>query len=257
MSEASGTVPGMTGRVAVVTGAARGIGAGIARRLVADGHAVALLDRDGDAARETAAALGERAVAIEADVSDEDSVRTAVDAVVSDLGTPGILVNNAGFARDVPLPEMTLEDWDVIQGVHLRGTFLTTRAVCGPMIEQGWGRIVNISSVSALGDDDRVNYAAAKSGMHGFIRSCALELGPHGITANIVAPGLVVTDMTTRSAARAARSVEEHVRLAAENIPVRRTGTPDDIAHAVSFFTAEASGYITGQVLYVSGGPHG
>jgi len=109
----------------------------------------------------------------------------------------------------------------------------------------------------ALGNDDRVNYAAAKSGMHGFIRSCALELGPYGVTANIVAPGLIVTDMTVRSAKRAGRSLDEHVRLAAERIPVRRTGRPDDIAHAVSFFAGEASGFITGQVLFVSGGPHG
>jgi 3-oxoacyl-[acyl-carrier protein] reductase len=247
-------------RVAVVTGGGRGIGRGVAERLAEDGNAVAVLDLDRAAAEEVAAGIrdgGGRAVAVETDVADEESVLSAVGQVASALGPPAILVNNAGFARDMPLREMTIDDWDAVQGVHLRGTFLMTRAVADHMVERRWGRIVNISSVSALGDDDRVNYAAAKSGMHGFIRSCALELGPYGVTANIVAPGLIVTDMTIRSAKRAGRSLDEHVRLAAERIPVRRTGRPDDIAHAVSFFAGDASGFITGQVLFVSGGPHG
>jgi 3-oxoacyl-[acyl-carrier protein] reductase len=250
----------VTARVAVVTGAGRGIGAAVARRLAADGHTVVLLDRDGAAASDTAAtihAAGGRAEPYEADVALEPAVRSAVANVVAALGPPTILVNNAGFARDVPLPEMTTEDWDDVQAVHLRGTFLMTRTICGHMIEQGWGRIVNISSTSALGDDERANYVAAKAGIHGFTMACALDLGPHGITANTVAPGVTLTDMTVRSAARRGRTLEEHCRLAAEQIPVRRIGQPEDIAHVVSFFTAEESSYVTGQVLYASGGPHG
>jgi 3-oxoacyl-[acyl-carrier protein] reductase len=235
--------------VAVVTGGARGIGAGVAKRLRADGHRVAVLDVD------TTGADGDAVV--QCDVASEESVTAAFDTVVAELGEPLVVVNNAGFARDQPLTEMSLSDWDAVVDVCLRGAFLTTRLVAPFMKAAGFGRIVNISSTSALGDPERVQYVSAKSGLNGFTKAAALELGPFGVTVNAVAPGLTVTNMTTRSAARRGRTVEEHVRLAAETSPVRRVGYPEDIAHAVSFFTSEGAGYVTGQVLYVAGAPLG
>jgi 3-oxoacyl-[acyl-carrier protein] reductase len=242
-------------RVAVVTGGGRGIGAGIARRLAADGHRVAVLDVDTDAAEAVAASVS--GVAVPCDVAAENAVTAAFASVVESLGAPTIVVNNAGFARDQPLDEMPLSDWDAVVDVCLRGAFLTTRAAAPHMRAAGWGRIVNISSISALGDDDRVQYVAAKAGLNGFTKAVALELGPAGVTANVVAPGFIVSDMTARTAARLGRTVEEHQRIAAESLPVRRVGHPEDIAHAVSYLTSEGAGYVTGQVLYVAGAPRG
>jgi 3-oxoacyl-[acyl-carrier protein] reductase len=244
----------------LVTGAGRGIGAAIARRLVHCGHRVALLDRDAEAVATSAEAIdpeGTFAVAVAADVADERSVGEAVAATVEAIGPPTILVNNAGFARDQPLEDMPLADWDAAIDVNLRGAFLTTRATCGHMRAAGWGRIVNVSSTSALGDEERVNYSAAKSGLHGFTKACALELGPSGVTANVVAPGFVVSDMTRATARRLGRSFEEHQRLAAASLPVRRVGRPEDIAHAVSYLSSDGAGYVTGQILYVAGSPVG
>lgn len=235
--------------VAVVTGGARGIGAGIARRLRADGHRVAVLDIDTDGAEGDAV--------VHCDMADESSVTAAFDLVVAALGEPVIVVNNAGFALDQPLTEMSLADWDAVVDVCLRGAFLTTRLAAPYMKAAGFGRIVNISSTSALGDPERVQYVAAKSGLNGFTKAAALELGPFGVTVNAVAPGFTVTNMTVRSAARRGRTLEEHIRVAAEASPVRRAGHPEDIAHAVSFFTSEGAGYVTGQVLYVAGAPLG
>lgn len=249
-----------TSKTAIVTGAGRGIGASVAQHLVFGGHRVALLDRDFEAATATARALdpqGSTAVAIEADVTDEASVVRAVATVVRSLGAPTILVNNAGFAQDGPLGDMTVADWDAVVDVHLRAAFLTTRAASPHMRAAGWGRIVNISSTSALGDDDRVNYSAAKSGLHGFTKACALELGPAGVTANVVAPGFIVSEMTAATARRLGRSFEEHQRKVAATLPVRRVGQPDDVAHAVSYLTSVGAGYVTGQVLYVAGAPLG
>lgn len=243
-------------RVAIVTGAAGGIGEGIAKRLVEVGCAVALIDIDADRCDAAAAQLGgaTRAIAVQADVSDPQAVANAVDVVASRLGPPTILVNNAGFARDVPFDQMTLEQWDLVQGVHLRGAFLMSRAVVPYMKGQRWGRIINISSISARGHAERANYCAAKAGMEGFVRSLAVELGPFGITANAVAPGLVVTAMTDATAARRGLSLEDHLADAMTRIPVRRPGTPQDIAHAVAYFASEESGFVSGQVLTVSGG---
>ncbi len=236
-------------RVAVVTGGARGIGAGVAKRLRGDGHRVAVLDVDTTGAEADAI--------VHCDVADEESVAVAFDTVVAELGEPAIVVNNAGFARDQPLTDMSLADWDAVVDVCLRGAFLTTRLVAPFMRAAGFGRIVNISSTSALGDPERVQYVSAKSGLNGFTKAAALELGPYGVTVNAVAPGFTVTNMTVRSAARRGRTLEEHVRITAEASPVRRAGHPEDIAHAVSFFTSEGAGYVTGQVLYVAGAPVG
>jgi 3-oxoacyl-[acyl-carrier protein] reductase len=249
---------GATARVAIVTGAARGIGAATARRLAADGLAVAVLDLDEAACGATVEAItaaGGRAVAIGADVSDADAVGAAVERVATSLGPPTVLVNNAGVTRDNMLFKMTDEDWDTVIGVHLRGAFLMSRAVQAHMVEQKWGRIVNLSSVSALGNRGQVNYAAAKAGMQGFTKTLAIELGQFGVTANAVAPGFIVTDMTAATAARVGVDFEEYQRAAAAQIPVRRVGQPEDVANVIAFLASDAASFVSGQVIYVAGGP--
>jgi 3-oxoacyl-[acyl-carrier protein] reductase len=245
-------------RVAIVTGAARGIGAATARRLAADGMAVGVLDLDANACADTVAAItgaGGTAVALGADVSKADQVEVAVSAAAGELGPPTVLVNNAGVIRDNLLFKMTEEDWDTVLGVHLRGAFLMTRACQKYMVDQRYGRIVNLSSSSALGNRGQVNYSAAKAGMQGFTKTLAIELGQFGVTANAVAPGFVVTDMTAATAARVGMGFEDFQKAAASQIPVRRVGQPDDIAHTISFLCSEGAGYVSGQVIYVAGGP--
>lgn len=245
-------------RTAIVTGGARGIGSGIARRLADDGFKVALLDLDGVATADLAVKLGSDATAaigLQVDVSDDSAVRAGVETVRRELGAPTVLVNNAGNMLNNPLFRMSVDEWDQVVAVHLRGAFLMTRAVHGFMTEAGWGRIVNISSTSALGNRGQANYATAKAGLQGFTRSLAIELGPFGITANAVAPGFVESQMTYATAARVGMDFEVFKQVSANLISVRRTGLPEDIAHAVSFFVDDRSGFVSGQVLYVSGGP--
>ncbi|MEU1545524.1 3-oxoacyl-ACP reductase FabG [Nocardia sp. NPDC005745] len=247
-----------TQRIAVVTGAARGIGAAVARRLAADGMAVAVLDLD-EAACETVVdeieSADGRALAVGVDVSDEAAVTRAVDRVAAELGAPAVLVNNAGILRDNLLFKMSVDDWDAVLNVHLRGSFLLARAVQAHMIEQKWGRIVNLSSTSALGNRGQANYAAAKAGLQGFTKTLALELGKFGVTANAVAPGFIETEMTAATAARMNIPFEEFKTAMAAQIPVARTGTPADVAHTVSFLVSEDAGFVSGQVIYVAGGP--
>ncbi|GEM31412.1 3-oxoacyl-ACP reductase [Nocardia neocaledoniensis NBRC 108232] len=247
-----------TTRTAIVTGAARGIGAGVARRLAADGLAVAVVDLDEAACKpvvEEIEAAGGRAVAIGADVADEAAVQAAVERVAAELGAPTVLVNNAGVIRDNMLFKMSVEDWDLVMNVHLRGAFLMTRAAQKYMTEAEFGRIVNLSSTSALGNRGQANYSAAKAGVQGFTKTLALELGKFGVTANAIAPGFIETEMTAATAARIGVPFEDFKAFAAKEIPVARTGVPDDIAHAVSFFVSEGAGFVSGQVLYVAGGP--
>ncbi|MEH1058279.1 3-oxoacyl-ACP reductase FabG [Micromonospora sp. CPCC 206171] len=245
-------------RTAVVTGAARGIGAAVAKRLARDGFAVAVVDLDEAAGKpvvEEIQAGGGRALAVGANVADERAVQAAVDRIAEELGEPTVLVNNAGITRDNLLFKMTADDWDAVLNVHLRGSFLMSRAVQGYMTKAGWGRIVNLSSTSALGNRGQANYAAAKAGLQGFTKTLALELGKFGVTANAIAPGFIETEMTAATAARVGMAFDDFKKAAAAQIPVARTGTPADIAHAVSFFASEGAGFVSGQVLYVAGGP--
>jgi 3-oxoacyl-[acyl-carrier protein] reductase len=247
-----------TQRVAIVTGAARGIGAAIAHRLAADGLAVAVLDLDQDACKTVVGEIetaGGRALAVAVDVSDEDAVTAAVDAVAEGLGAPTVLVNNAGILRDNLLFKMTVNDWDAVMNVHLRGSFLMTRAAQRHMIEQKWGRIVSLSSTSALGNRGQANYSAAKAGLQGFTKTLAFELGKFGVTANAIAPGFIQTEMTKATAARLGVSFEEFTDALIAQTPVGRAGLPEDIAHTASFLVSEGAGFVSGQVIYVAGGP--
>ncbi|MGY1915920.1 3-oxoacyl-ACP reductase FabG [Blastococcus sp. SYSU DS0973] len=247
-----------TARVAIVTGAARGIGAATAQRLAADGFAVAVLDLKEDDARGTVEAIesaGGRALAVGADVGDAEQVQAAVDRIVAELGPPVVLVNNAGVTRDNMLFKMSDDDWDIVMHVHLRGSFLMSRAAQKHMIDQKWGRIVNLSSTSALGNRGQANYATAKAGLQGFTKTLAIELGKFGVTANCIAPGFIATDMTKATAERIGEEWEPYVAKRAAAIPVARAGQPEDIAHTVSFFVSEGAGFVSGQVIYVAGGP--
>jgi 3-oxoacyl-[acyl-carrier protein] reductase len=245
-------------RVAIVTGAARGIGAAIAQRLAQDGFAVAVVDLDESATAATVRAIeaaGGRALGVGADVGDAGQVQAAVERVVAELGPPVVLVNNAGVTRDNLLFKMTDADWDLVMHVHLRGSFLMTRAVQQHMVQAGWGRVVNLSSTSALGNRGQANYATAKAGLQGFTKTLAIELGKFGVTANAIAPGFIQTEMTKATAERIGRNWEEYVAERAAAIPVQRAGTPADIAHTVSFLVNEGAGFVSGQVVYVAGGP--
>ncbi|GAA3732459.1 3-oxoacyl-ACP reductase FabG [Leifsonia bigeumensis] len=245
-------------RVAIVTGAARGIGAAIARRLSDDGVAIAVVDRDGAGAATTSELLvsaGGEARAFTLDVTDSAGVAELVDDVAATLGAPTILVNNAGVIRDNSLFKMSDDDWDVVMNVHLKGAFLMSRAIQSHMVAAGWGRIVNLSSSSALGNRGQANYSAAKAGIQGFTKTLALELGRFGITANAIAPGFIQTDMTAATAERLGISFEQFISQSAEQIPVRRVGQPQDVAETAAFFCSDAAGFVSGQVLYVAGGP--
>ncbi|NGP06757.1 SDR family oxidoreductase [Rhodococcus sp. 14C212] len=247
-----------TPRTALVTGAARGIGAAVARRLAADGLSVALVDLDEascDSVVKEIHDAGGRALGCGVDVADESAVHAAIERIDSELGEPTVLVNNAGILRDNLLFKMSVEDWDAVMNVHLRGSFLMTRAVQEYMTTAGWGRIVNLSSTSALGNRGQANYAAAKAGIQGFTKTLAIELGKFGITANAIAPGFIETEMTMATAERVGVTFDDFKSAVTKQIPVGRGGLPDDIAHAVSFFVSEDAGYVSGQVLYVAGGP--
>ncbi len=247
-------------RTAIVTGAARGIGAACARRLAADGFSVGVLDLDRaacDAVVGQIEAGGGSALSLVADIAVEAEVEAAIKVCAAELGAPLILVNNAGIIRDNLLFRMDVSDWDEVMNVHLRGSFLMTRAVQRYMTDARWGRVINMSSISALGMRGQTNYATAKAGLQGFTKTLAIELGKFGVTANCIAPGYVETEMLVQTAARLGITYEEFAERAVSGIPVGRMGKAEDIAAAVAFFAREDAAYITGQILYVSGGPEG
>lgn len=245
-------------RTALVTGAAQGIGAAVAQRLAADGLAVAVVDLDENACSGTVEAItaaGGTALAVGADVSDPAAVDAAVERITAELGGPTVVVNNAGIIRDNLLFKMTVEDWDAVMAVHLRGSFNTVKATQKHMVEAKFGRIVNLSSTSALGNRGQANYSAAKAGLQGYTKTLAIELGKFGVTANAIAPGFIQTHMTAATAERIGVPFDDFITFSAEQIPVQRVGQPEDIAHTASFLVSEGAGFVSGQVIYVAGGP--
>ena len=252
----------MTGRfenrVAIITGGSRGIGKAIAENLAAEGAKVAIFDVNEEALQTTGEEFKQKEydfMTRVADVTSAEEVEQAVADVNNHFGTIDILVNNAGVIRDNLIFKMTDSDWQMVMDVHLKGAFNMTRAAQKYMVKQKYGRIINVSSTSALGNRGQVNYSAAKAGIQGFTKTLAIELGGFGITANSVAPGFIETDMTKETAARIGITFQQLVEASVSIIPVGRSGKPEDIANAVAFFADEKSSFVNGQVLYVAGGP--
>ncbi|KON91779.1 3-oxoacyl-ACP reductase [Rossellomorea marisflavi] len=245
-----------TKRVAVVTGGAKGIGKAVVERLAHEGHQIAVLDTDEEALRlMLEGAQGYEPFTRITDISRHEDVKKAVAETVERFGRIDILVNNAGVIRDNLLFKMSDSDWDTVMDVHLKGAFLMSREVQTFMVHQKHGRIINLSSTSALGNRGQANYSTAKAGLQGLTKTLAVELGPYGITVNAVAPGFIETDMTRQTAERIGVPFEEFVSMSIRQIPARRSGQPEDVANAVAFFADERSSYVNGQILYVSGGP--
>lgn len=246
------------GRVAFVTGGSRGIGKGIVQLFAQEGAKVAFIDLNEEALADTTNELNEKGYEVYskvANVTDAEQVEQAFKEVKDTFGSVDILVNNAGVIRDNLLFKMTDSDWQTVMDVHLKGSFNAAKAAQKYMVEQKYGRIINISSTSALGNRGQANYAAAKAGLQGFTKTLAIELGRYGITANSVAPGFIETEMTKETAARIGISFEDLIKHSVAGIPVGRSGKPADIANAVAFFADEKSSFVNGQVIYVAGGP--
>ncbi len=242
-----------TGQVALITGGARGIGAATATRLAAEGADVVIADFDLAAAQETAATIGGRAV--QCDVTSREQVEAAVAEAAAPTGRLDILVTCAGIIRDNLLHKMTDDDWDAVINTHLRGTFLAAQAAQKLMVAQKSGAMVLISSTSALGNRGQANYSTAKAGLQGLAKTLAIELGPFGIIVNSVAPGFIATAMTEQTAARMGMPFEEFRTAVAAQTPLRRVGEPEDVAGVIAFLCSADASYVTGQVIYVRGGP--
>ncbi|GAQ26521.1 3-oxoacyl-ACP reductase FabG [Ralstonia insidiosa] len=246
---------GIQNKVAIVTGSARGLGAATARRLAEEGAKVIVTDVLAEQAEATAEALradGHTARAVVADITKAAEVQRLVDEAVEAFGGVHILVNNAGFPRDKYLVKMSEEDWDLVIQVMLKGAFLATKAVMPHMIEQGWGRVINISSRAHLGNPTQANYSAAKAGLIGMAKALAIEEGRYGVTVNCIAPGFMETEMV-----QALPTYETIKERAVQMQPIKRVGQPGDIADAVAFLASERAGFITGEVLHVTGGRYG
>lgn len=250
----------MDGRVAFVTGAGQGIGAATAMRLAEEGAKIVLADINTEACQQIVQdleKLGSQSLVVQCNVADKTMVEAAVAQAAEHFGQIDILVNNAGVTRDNLLFKMTDDEWDTVINVHLKGAFLCSRAVQTHMVKQKYGRIISLSSTSALGNRGQVNYSTAKAGLQGLTRTLAIELGPFGITANAVAPGFIDTEMTRNTAKRMGFDPQERIDAASKTIPVRRVGLPRDVANVICFLASEESSFVSGQIIYVAGGPRG
>jgi 3-oxoacyl-[acyl-carrier protein] reductase len=248
------------GRVALLTGAGRGIGAATAQTLAAQGAAVLIGDMDVGPAAETAAEIrsgGAQAIAVPLDVTEADQVEAAVSRAVSEFGRLDILVACAGILRDNLVFKMSDDDWDAVVDTHLKGSFLAARAAQRHMVQQRYGKMVFISSTSALGNRGQANYSAAKAGLQGLTRTLSIELGQFGINVNAVAPGFIETRMTRATAERQGLDFEQMKVEAAARTPVRRVGQPQDVANVIAFLVSDESSFVSGQIIYVAGGPRG
>lgn len=248
------------GRVAFLTGAGRGIGAATARTLAEQGAAVAIADLDQGPAEETVGqirAAGGRALAIPLDVTNREQVDGAVARAAEEFGSLDILVACAGLLRDNLLFKMTDEDWDLVLDTHVKGSFLAARAAQSYMVPRRYGKMVFVSSTSALGNRGQANYSAAKAALQGLTKTLAIELGPFNINANAVAPGFIETRMTRATAERQGHDFEQYKAEAAARIPLRRVGQPRDVANVIAFLASDEASYVSGQVIYVAGGPRG
>ena len=248
----------LDGRVAVVTGAGRGIGAAEAIKLAQEGANVAVLDLSAEAGQDTVMAVkdaGREALAVACDVSSAKQVGAAFEEVHNHFGRIDILINNAGLLRDNLLFKMSEDDWDKVLDVHLKGSFLCSQAVQEYMVEQEYGKIIMTSSIVALGNKGQLNYSAAKAGLQAMARTLALELGRFNINVNAVAPGWIETEMTKEAAERVGITMEDMKERFAKNIPLRRFGRPEDIANVVAFLCSDEASYISGETIYVAGGP--
>ena len=246
------------GKVALVTGGARGFGAATSERFASDGAAVVVSDLDRDPAEETSEKIrsgGGKALAVACDVAKRSDVEAMVEQAVKEFGRLDFLVTCAGITRDNLVYKMSDEDWDAVIDTHLKGTFLCAQTAQKLMVEQKSGKMVFLSSVSALGNRGQTNYSAAKAGLQGMARTLAIELGRYNINVNAVAPGFVETRMTQATAERMGVNWEDFKKAAADNTPLRRTGKPEDIASVIAFLCSEDSSFVTGQTIYVRGGP--
>lgn len=246
------------GRTAIITGGSRGIGKSIAEEFAKEGANIAIIDVNEEALNETAEQFKNESYAVYAkvaSVTERAEIEGAMAEIHEQFGSIDVLVNNAGVIRDNLLFKMTDDDWEMVMDVHLKGAFYASRAAQAYMTKNNYGRIINISSTSALGNRGQANYSTAKAGLQGLTKTQAIELGKFGITANAVAPGFIETDMTKATAERIGIPFEALVEASISQIPVGRSGKPEDIANAILFFADEKSSFVSGQVLYVAGGP--
>jgi 3-oxoacyl-[acyl-carrier protein] reductase len=237
----------------LVTGGAKGIGAATAQRFAAEGGKVVVADFDEDAARETANAID--GIAVRCDVTKRDEVEHAVEKAVAEGGSLDVLVTCAGIIRDNMLFKMSDEDWDAVIDTHLKGTFFAVRAAQKHMVEQKSGKMVLISSTSALGNRGQTNYSTAKAGLQGMTKTLAIELGPFNVNVNCVAPGFIATAMTAQTAERMGVPFDQFKEAVAQQVPLGRVGEPEDVAGTIAYLCSEDAGYVSGQVIYVAGGP--
>jgi len=240
-------------KTVLVTGGAKGIGAATAKRFASEGATVFVADFDEAAAQETAQAIGGHAV--RCDVTKREDVEAAVEAAVSHCGSLDVLVACAGIIRDNMLFKMSDEDWDAVIDTHLKGTFFAARAAQKPMVAQKSGKMVLISSTSALGNRGQINYSTAKAGLQGMTKTLAIELGPFNVNVNCVAPGFIATAMTQQTAERMGVPFEQFMEAVSEQVPLKRVGQPEDVAGTIAYLCSEDASYVSGQVIYVAGGP--